>query len=222
MKQINFESEVHVDNRNFIEKLLEKLAPKKFEGIDWDRWKRKNLTLAGFGRFCWAIVRAVLIIGISFMILYPFVVKIIVSFMSTNDLTDKTVMFFPREGSTYFIQRAVMNMDYWTALINSIWLSLVVSIFQLIVSCLAGYGFARFKFKGSNLLFVIVIVSLIIPPQTIMLPLYSTFRYFFGGLDLVNTLWPLAIMSATGLGLKNGLYIYLMRQFFRGMPKELE
>lgn len=222
MKQLNFESEVHVDNRNFIEKLLEKIAPKKFEGIDWDRWKRKNLNLGGLGRFCWAIVRAVIIIGICFMILYPFLVKIIVSFMSTNDLTDKTVMFIPREGSTYFIERAIMNMGYWKALFNSALLSLIVSVFQLIVSCLVGYGFARFKFRGSNLLFLIVIVTLIIPPQTIMLPLYVRFRYFIGNLSLIDSFWPLAIMSATGLGLKNGLYIYLMRQFFRGLPKELE
>ncbi|MBQ9922044.1 MAG: hypothetical protein IJO52_07645, partial [Clostridia bacterium] len=107
MKKINYESEVHIDNRNFLEKFLEKIAPKKFEGIDWARWKRKNLTLGGLGRFCWAIARAVIIIGICFMILYPFLVKLIVSFMSTNDLTDKTVMFFPREGSTYFIESVV-------------------------------------------------------------------------------------------------------------------
>ena len=222
MKQLNFESEVHVDNRNFFEKFLEKIAPKKFEGIDWARWKRKNLTLGGLGRFCWAIVRAIIIIGICFMILYPFLVKVIVSFMSTNDLTDKTVMFIPREGSTYFIERAIMNMNYWPALINSTWLSLLVSVFQLLVSLLVGYGFARFNFKGKNILFLIVIVTLIIPPQTIMLPLYVRFRFFIGNLSLIDSFWPLAIMSATGLGLKNGLYIYLMRQFFRGMPKELE
>ena len=222
MKQLNFESEVHVDNRNFLEKFLEKVAPKKFEGIDWARWKRKNLTLAGFGRFCWAIMRTIIIVGICFMILYPFLVKIIVSFMSTNDLTDKTVMFIPREGSTYFIERAVMNMNYWGSLINSIWLSLIVAVLQLIVSCLAGYGLARFKFVGHNLLFFVIVITLIIPPQTIMLPLYVRFRYFIGNLSLIDSFWPLAIMSATGLGLKNGLYIYLMNTFFRGMPKELE
>lgn len=222
MKKINYESEVHVDNRTFFEKFLEKVNPKKFKGIDWARWKRKNLTLAGLGRFCWSILRAIIIIGICFMILYPFLVKVIVSFMSTNDLTDKTVMFIPREGSTYFIQRAVMNVSYWEALINSTWLSLIVSIFQLIVACLVGYGFARFKFVGKNFLFFMVILTLIIPPQTIMLPLYVRFRYFIGSISLLDSFWPLAIMSATGLGLKNGLYIYLMQQFFRGMPKELE
>lgn len=223
MKKLNFESEIKVaEKKNFFERFLEKINPKRFKDIDWARWKRKNLNWNGFGRFCWAILRFVLIVGISFMILYPFLVKLIVSFMSTNDLTDKTVMYFPREGSTYFFERAVLNMDYWTSLLNSTWLSVIVSILQLVVSCIVGYGFARFKFKGKNLMFFLVVLTLIIPPQTIMLPLYVRFRYFIGNLNLLDSFWPLAIMSATGLGLKNGLYIFLMRQFFRGMPKELE
>lgn len=223
MKQINYESEIKVaEKKNFIQKLLEKVNPAKFKDFDWARWKRKNLNWKGVGRFCWAILRFIIIVGISFMILYPFLVKLIVSFMSTNDLTDKTVMYIPREGSTYFFERAMLNINYWEALGKSALLSLITAVLQTIVSCLVGYGFARFKFKGRNLLFFIVILTLIIPPQTIMLPLYVRFRYFIGNLNLLNSFWPLAIMSATGLGLKNGLYIYLMRQFFRGLPKELE
>ena len=66
-------------------------------------------------------------------------------------------------------------------------------------------------------------LTLMIPAQTIQLPLYIRFANFLGmDISLTNTIWPLTIMSATGLGLKNGLYIYLMRQFFRGLPKELE
>ena len=223
MKQINYESENKVIlKRNWFEKLLEKINPSKYKDMDWERWRKKNLNWIGVGKVCWAIARFVIIVGISFMILYPFLVKTIVSFMSTADLEDKTVMFIPREGSTYFWQRAIQNIQYWGALINSALLSLITAILQVIVSCLVGYGFARFKFKGRNLLFFLVILTLIIPPQTIMLPLYVRFRYFIGNISLLNSFWPLAIMSATGLGLKNGLYIYLMRQFFRGMPKELE
>lgn len=221
--KINFESEIKEAKKlNFFEKFMEKINPKKFKDFDWERWKRRNLNWGGVGRVLWWIARFIIIVGISFMILYPFVVRICVSFMSTDDLTDKTVMFIPRNFSTYFFERAILNMDYWNSMLLSALLSLVVSIFQLIVSCLSGYGFARFNFKGKNLLFFIVLMTLIIPSQTIILPLYVRFRYFIGNISLLNTMWPLIIMSATGLGLKNGLYIYLMRQFFRGMPKELE
>ena len=75
-------------------------------------------------------------------------------------------------------------------------------------------------------------MRLVVPPQTILIPLYLRFRFFdfFGiiewitgsSLKLIDTYWCQILLSATGLGWKNGLYIYLMRQYFRGVPKELE
>lgn len=183
--------------------------------------RKKKITLGKIGHFAWIVLRYVILIGIAFMILYPFVVRISVAFMSTNDIVDTTVMYIPREGSTFFIQKAMQNMNYWSALLNTFLLSGLIGLLQLFVATFSGYGFARFKFPGSNILFFAVILTLIIPAQTIIIPLYSRFSNFFG-MNLLNTFWPLLIMSATGLGLKNGLYIYMMRQFFRGMPKELE
>ncbi len=219
MKQLNFESEIKTaEKKNIIERFLEKVDPKRFQGMDWARWKRKNLNWGGVGRMLWAILRFVIIVGISFMILYPFIVKLIVSFMSVNDITDNTVMYIPREGSTYFFQRAANNINYWESLIYTFLLSLIVAVAQVFVASFVGYGFARFKFVGSNLLFFVVLLTLLIPAEVIKLPLYIQFN----DIGMLNTFWPLTIMSFTGLGLKNGLYIYLMRQFFRGMPKELE
>lgn len=193
------------------------------EKVDWETWKRRNLNLNGLGRFAWMIVRFVIIVGIAYMILYPFFVKIVVAFSSTEDIVDNTVMYIPRHGSTYFIERAMLNMEYWTSFVNTALLSVIVAVCQLFVASVAGYGFARFSFKGRDLLFVVVLLTLMIPAQTIQLPLFVRFAHFLGtDINLINTFWPLTILSATGLGLKNGLYIYLMRQFFRGLPKELE
>ena len=193
------------------------------EKMDWGTWKRRNLNLNGLGKLIWIILRFVIIVGISYMILYPFVVKFVVAFSSTEDIVDNTVMYIPRQGSTYFLERAMLNMNYWKSFMNTALLSLFVSVFQLFVASVAGYGFARFKFKGRDLLFVLVLLTLMIPAQTIQLPLYVRFSHFLGtDLNLINTFWPLVILSMFGLGLKNGLYIYLMRQFFRGLPKELE
>ena len=188
----------------------------RWEKMDWATWKRRNLNWNGLGKFAWIVLRFIIIVGISYMILYPFLVKFVVAFSSTEDIVDNTVMYVPRQGSTYFIERAILNMNYWTA-------SLIVAVFQLLVASVVGYGFARFKFKGKDLLFVMVLLTLMIPAQTIQLPLFVRFSHFLGSdLSLIDTYWPLVIMSAFGLGLKNGLYIYLMRQFFRGLPKELE
>lgn len=208
--------------KSFLSEMRSKNAVPR-EKVDWETWKRRNLNMNGLGRLAWIIVRFVIIVGIAYMILYPFVVKCVVAFSSTEDIVDNTVMYVPRQGSTYFIERAMLNMNYGEAFFTTAALSLIVAVFQLFVACVAGYGFARFKFKGRDALFVAVLLTLMIPAQTIQLPLFVQFAHFLGTeINLINTFWPLTILSATGLGLKNGLYIYLMRQFFRGLPKELE
>ena len=223
MKKLNFESEIKEAKKlTFKEKVKKAFDFKQkwynFRHFDWKKWARKNLTLNGLGRFAWIVLRALIVIGLCFLILYPFIVKAVVSFMSVNDLTDSTVMFIPREGSTYFIKRAVYSMNFFPALLQTAVLSLLVAVAQLFISCVVGYGFARFKFKGKNVLFFLVILTLIVPAETIIIPLYNRFT----SMGMIDTIWPVVILSICGLGLKNGLYIYLMQQFFRGLPKELE
>ena len=222
-KTLEFETEVKfAEKKSFKQRLVEFFTFAKLrrsiKEFNWKRWAKKNLNFYGLGRFLWIVARTLLLIGLCYVVLQPLIIKFAVSFMSTNDLTDSTVMFIPREGSTYFIQRAIYSMNYWSALGNTALLSLGVAILQLLVASLVGYGFARYKFRGRNLIFFLVILSLIIPAQTTLLPYYNTFQ----GIGLVNTIIPVLIITLFGLGLKAGLYIYLMRQFFRGMPKSLE
>ncbi len=100
--------------------------------------------------------------------------------------------------------------------------SILIAVLQVFICGLAGYGFGRFKFRGNGLLFGLVIMELLVPPQTMMIPLYIRFRFFYGNLNLINTYWPIIILALTGLGIRNGLYIFMFRQTFRNMPKELE
>lgn len=223
VKKLNFESEIkEAKVLTFKEKVKKAFDFKQkwynFRHFDWKRWFKKNLTLNGLGKFAWIVLRAVIVIGLCFMIIYPFLVKAVVSIMSINDITDKTVMFIPRDTSLYFIKRAVYGLNYLPSLLNTVLLSLLVSVSQLLISCVVGYGFARFKFKGRNVLFFMVILSLIVPAETIIIPLYNRFSSW----GMLDTIWPIVILSICGLGFKNGLYIYLMQQFFRGLPKELE
>jgi multiple sugar transport system permease protein len=106
------------------------------------------------------------------------------------------------------------------------------AVLQVASCTLSGYGFARFKFPLKNLWFFCVMLTVIIPPQTIMSSLYLNFRFFdvFGimrlltgqTVNLLNSYWGFFLLSATGMGLKCGLYTYMLRQYFRGIPKELE
>ena len=103
---------------------------------------------------------------------------------------------------------------------------------QIAICTLVGYGFARFQFPLKKLWFACVILVIIIPPQTVSTSLYLHFRYFDiagilklltgEGINLRGSVVPYYLMSATCMGLKNGLYIYMIRQFFRNIPKELE
>ena len=111
-------------------------------------------------------------------------------------------------------------------------LNIGCSLVQVVTCSLTGYGFARFKFKGKNLLFGIVIMMILVPSQIILIPQYMQFRYFdiFGliklitgdTLTLTDTPWTMYLPALTANGIRAGLMILIFRQFFRGLPKELE
>ncbi|MFY9568374.1 MAG: carbohydrate ABC transporter permease, partial [Acetivibrionales bacterium] len=197
-----------------------------------DRMHRRHLYYS-MARRSWSIVRGVIIAGICFLILYPTLVKLSVSFMPEQDIYDVTVRYVPKSPTLENYKTVLSAMRYNKAFWNTFKLSTLTSVMQLISCTVIGYGFARFRFKGRGVLFALVILTMIVPPQTLMIPLFLHFRYFdvLGiisaitgqkGINLLESYWPFVLMSLTGMGLKNGLYIYIMRQFFRGMPKELE
>ncbi|WJH32628.1 carbohydrate ABC transporter permease [Paenibacillus aurantius] len=181
----------------------------------------------------WKLIRGILITGFCFIILFPLFQRISVAFRSKLDIYDPTVLWVPRHFTLDNIKFAIEATHYVSALWNTLWISSGTTIIQLFTCSLVAYAFARLRFWGSNVLFMLVIFTIIVPPQTIMIPVYMTFRYFdlFGliplltgkhSLNLIDTFWPFLISSFTGMGLKNGLYIFIFRQFFRGIPKELE
>lgn len=197
------------------------------------RWYDRYNPVEKAKHWLWVIVRYLLVLGICFIILYPIMLKISIALRDKQDMFDSTVVWLPRNVTLDNITQVMDWLHYWPALTNSFVLSIVTAFLQLISCALAGYGFARLKFPGSGLLFGIVIFTIVIPPQTIMVPMYLHFRFFdvFGlyslftgkpGVNLLESFWPFFISSALAMGLKNGLYIFIFRQFFRSLPKELE
>ncbi|MBQ4071982.1 MAG: carbohydrate ABC transporter permease [Clostridia bacterium] len=185
--------------------------------------------------------RFVLMLGVSFVILHPFIAKIAGSFMSKEDVIDSTVAIIPKNATLDIYKYLAIENGYLEALLNTTLLSLFCAILQTLIACLVGYGLAKFKFKGNKLIMGLVILTMIIPHATMRSSLIRHFANFdflkvlvydyrgivditLGGnqLDLLDTFWPLIILSVFGLAFKNGLYIYMMRQFFKGVPDELE
>ena len=174
----------------------------------------------------WPFFRAVILIGLGFVIMYPLIYMISCAFRDRADMSDPTVMWIPRHFTLKVIAETIDAMDYWKTLGNTLLLNIGCSLVQVFSCALTGYGFARFRFKGSRLLFGIVIMMILVPPQVISLPLYTQFRYFgikgLFSLNLIDSRLTMYLPALTANGIRAGLMIYIFRQFFRGMPRELE
>ena len=198
---------------------------------DKQKVKRK-ITIWQMGRGVGHLVRAVIIIGICFIILQPLFTKLSVSFMAERDLYDSSVKYIAKHFTLNNYKMAIEGMDYWTVLVRTLVLSGGVSLLQLFTCLMTAYGFARFRFPFKKLLFGCVILTLIVPPQVIMLPLFMKYRFFdvFGiikavtgsTVNMLDTFFPFIFQACFCMGIRNGLYIYMLRQFFKGMPRELE
>ena len=173
-------------------------------------------------KFC----RFVLLFGLCFLILQPILDKISVSFMERQDLYDGTVISIPRNFTFDNYRMVNQLIGFWPSLFQTLIIILVSALLQIAACTLAGYGFARFKFPLKNFWFMCVMLIIIVPPHTIMSSLYLNFRFFnilgIVKVNLLNSVIGFWLLSVTGMGLKSGLYIFMLRQYFRGMPKELE
>ena len=212
---------------------MTKVKVKKMDSF-WERNRKSEgyllrKTLLDIGV---SICRFVLLFGLCFLILQPILNKISVSFMTESDLYNPIVISIPENFTTENYKLAAQLMSYKEALINSGIISVTIAILQIAVCTLVGYGFARFEFPLKNFWFACVLLMILIPPQTISTSLHLHFK-FFDVLGIIESLTgstynmigskaPYYMMSAGCMGLKNGLYIFMIRQFFRTIPKDLE
>ncbi|WP_411551362.1 carbohydrate ABC transporter permease [Paenibacillus lautus] len=192
------------------------------------RW----LSLESWKRWLWSFIRLTLIAGLSFVILYPILQKISTAIKDKADLYSPVVVWIPENFTMNNFLDAIRIMDYWETLLNTFALSATTTVLTAASCALAGYGFARLKFKGSQLLFACVILTILVPPTTILIPIYLNLKDFTlmgliplitgKSVNLLNSYWPFILTSLTANSLKAGLYIFIFRQFFRGIPKEVE
>lgn len=205
---------------------LENLKADKQFANDRIRW------MGNIKGFIMGLFRLVIIIGICYVILGPIIGIISSSFFSDADNYNPMVYLIPQEPTLERYKLSMQYLDYWKTMGASLIYSLTLMIIQVIVCSMVGYGFARFNFPLKKLLFGCVVVMIVVPTNTIMLPLYMTFAKFdvFGiisavkgsAVNLLSTPVPMYIMTLFGCGLRSGLYIYIFNQFFRGLPKEIE
>ena len=140
--------------------------------------------------------------------LLPFIVMFLVSFSKDNSLSFSN---FTLTTANYFnVFHAIPITRYF---INSLIVSVFTTIGQILFSTLAGYAFARMNFKGRNIIFFIFLITMFIPPQVNIIPLFFLMRE----LHLVDTYQALILPGIFG-----GFGVFMMRQYFLGFSKDLE
>ena len=179
-------------------------------------------------------LKYIVLILLAYQLLYPVLYMISASIKDPLDSYDPSVIWIPKNFSATGFIDAFKSMKYLDALKGSLEISLGCAVLDVMSCSLAGYGFARFKFPFKNLLFACVILTLMVPMQTIILPYYMNMRYFdplglvsafnaaFDKTITINLVGKNIAFSLFGAGIRSGLYIYIFRQYFEGMDKALE
>ena len=184
-----------------------------------------------------AIFRWALIIGVGYVIFFPLLNMVSTSLQDAEQILDPGVVWVPRSISFVNFKDAWIAMDYGNSLVRTLVTNVFSALIEVLMCAITAYGFARFKFKGKSILMVILIATMIIPPQMTVISQYEGFRNFdilnifsvinavFGTnieINLINTPFTFIIPSLFSVGVKSGLLIYIYMQFFKALPKELE
>lgn len=189
----------------------------------------------------WKLARFLIIVGLSFVLLYPILYMISMSVRSADQVADPSVIWIPKTYTLENFVAAVNYMDYSSSFHTSMTVSLTSSLLSLISCSLAGYGLARFKFRGKEVWFTCVILTLIVPAQAVTIPMYLQYQNFsipiispilniffdiqmpsWLTVNLIDSWFVFWLPAMFGCGIRAGLYIYIFRQFFRSIPLELE
>ena len=153
------------------------------------------------------------LILIAISMLYPFFAMVSLSFTDNNDIFFNAGRIFHTNLTLENYKSVFKEIPLSIYFLNSLIVALITTIGQVIFASLAGYAFARMDFKYKNALFLIILITMLIPPQVNIIPLFFLMRE----LHLVDTYQALILPALFG-----GFGVFLMRQYFLGLPKELE
>ncbi len=186
------------------------------------------------GRMFSTVLRWAFLIAIAYVILYPLFYMFSMSVRATVDFYDVTVVWVPKTFTFDHFAFIIEKMKLLTPLLRTVFITVVCTIIQIIITSTVGYGFARFKFRGSNILFVLVVFTIMVPPQLLNMGNYLLMKNFdfFGiieaitgtpsSINFLDSMWAFVLPAVTGQGIRAGLMILIFRQFYASLPNELE
>jgi multiple sugar transport system permease protein len=159
---------------------------------------------------------AAIAVFISALMLAPVVLSFFASIKTTADASASPPTYLPHSFSLENYQKIIdYQAGLWTYVGNSLAVAALAIVIVVVLAVPAGYGLARFRFRGKEVLFLVLLLPLMIPYQSLLIPIYM----MFAKVGLANTQIGLAVIHAI---LQIPFSVYLMRNSFEGVPKELE
>ena len=149
----------------------------------------------------------------AFSMLYPFFAMLNLSFADNADFFSNPGQIVHLDLTLENYRRLFADIPIVQYFLNSLIVAIAATAGQVVFSALAGYAFARFNFRARNIIFLIILITMMIPPQVNIIPLFFMMRE----LHLINTYSALILPAMFG-----GLGIFMMRQYFLAFPKDLE
>jgi len=175
-------------------------------------WIKRSRSILGAFFFYFVII------SLAFVFVYPLLYMISKSLMRPQDVADATIQWIPKEFSLRNYKVAMDYLNYWPGLFNSVLGSFGSAILQIVSCSLVGYGFARYRFPGQGFFLGLVVFTFLVPPQTIVVPLFRMFL----DMGMIDTPLPIILPSLLGHGLKGSLFVLIFIQFYRRLPNVLE
>lgn len=172
----------------------------------WTRKKKESLKKG--------IIHIILVItSIGFM--FPFLWMLFTALKTPEELIKGTSVFFPSNPQWMNFVTAVRSIPFLLYLKNSILIVALVTLGTIFSATTAAYAFAKLKWKGRDIWFVVMLGTMMIPIQVILIPTYIMYKE----IGWLGTKLPLIVPAFLGGGA--AFYIFLLRQFFLGLPKDL-
>lgn len=162
------------------------------------------------------VLATLIVLFFSILVLVPIWWIFRTSLMSTATINQYPPQIIPHEWLWSNYAKALETFEYWTYFRNTFTIIIPAVSFGVITAIFCGYAFARLRFRGKKLIFNICVSTILLPGMVTLIPLYIAWTK---GLGLGDTYWPLILPFLTGGGFFN---IFLIRQFFMTIPKELD
>lgn len=172
---------------------------------------------ASTGRFVRKIILTVIMCALSIAMILPFLWMLSASFKDNSIVFSFPIQWIPKVPTfenfiTVWVGDPPMDPPFYVYLANSLIVAVASVLGEVCTSCLAGYAFAKIKFKGRNAVFLFYIATLIFPSQMLLVPRFVIYRLW----GMYDTLWALILP-----GMFTAFGTFLLRQFFMTLPDEL-